>query len=117
MSFNQVTLLGRCGRDAELRTTPQGKSVSSVSVAAGSKDKVTWFSVVAWDKSSEWLAKAKKGDQIFVVGSLQTRPYKNKNNETVTDLVLTATTIRLLAKHDEPAELPSFIDIPDDVPF
>lgn len=101
MSFNQITILGHCGRDAELRMTPQGKSVASVSVAAGSKDKSTWFKLVAWDVSSEWLAKAKKGDKIFACGSLQAKPYQTKSGNQGTDLIVTVSSLRLLAKHDE----------------
>lgn len=118
MSFNQVTLLGHCGRDAELRMTPQGKPVASVSVAAGSKDKATWFKVVAWETAAEWLSKAKKGDKIFAVGSLQAKPYQTKSGNHGTDLIVTATSFRLLAKHEDevPSEPSSFAN-DDEVPF
>ena len=83
---NKVILLGRLGRDPELRTTQGGNSVCSFSVATSEawKDKQTgekqerteWHNIVAWGKlaeiCSQYLA---KGAQAYIEGKLQTTKY------------------------------------------
>jgi single-strand DNA-binding protein len=76
MSVNCVTLLGRLGKDPELRSTTSGKSVVSFSLAVddgwGDKRKTNWFTIEAWDKTAEAVARlATAGKRIAVVGSLQ----------------------------------------------
>jgi len=81
MSFNQITLLGRLGKDPECRYTPTGKAVTSFSVATdenwtsadGTKNKkTTWFTVTAWGKLGEICTEyLKKGREVLVVGRME----------------------------------------------
>ena len=85
MDLNKVMLIGRLTRDPETRTTPQGQSVCTFSIAtgfqwkdqAGNKQERTEFhNVVAWRKLADICAQyLRKGKQIYVEGRLQTRSW------------------------------------------
>lgn len=70
--MNKVILCGRLGQDPELRRTPQGKSVCTLSLATKKQDKAEWHKVVLWEKNAENAEKyLKKGSQIIVEGRLE----------------------------------------------
>lgn len=79
--MNEVKLLGRLGSDWKLRTTPNGTSVASVSIATNSynpkgADYTEWHNLVAWGKTAEALAKyTSKGQRLLICGSLRNREY------------------------------------------
>lgn len=84
--YNRVVLIGRLTADPELRTTPQGTSVSSFSIAVdrpfGGKgtERVTDFiNIVAWRQNAEFISKYfAKGRLIGIEGSIQVRNYEDK---------------------------------------
>lgn len=80
--MNKAILMGRLTRDPELRSTNNGTSVCSFSLAVNrrGKDEGTDFlDVVAWSKTAEFAAKYfVKGQQVAVVGRIQTRNYEDK---------------------------------------
>ncbi len=101
MSLNKVMLIGRLGRDPEVRYTPSGAAVCTFSLATdesftdsgGEKQKRTeWHSVVAWKKLAE-LAKQylAKGREVYIEGRLQTREWDDKegNKRKTTEIVAT----------------------------
>ena len=93
--FNLVVLTGRLTQDAELKTTPNGVSVTSFSIAVDRRgkgeDKQTDFiNIVAWRQTAEFIAKYfKKGSMIGIEGSIQTRRYQDKdgNNRTAFEVI------------------------------
>ena len=95
MNLNKVILAGRLTADPELKTTPNGISVCSFSVAVDrrySKDKkqTDFINVVAWRSTAEFITKYfSKGNSICVCGSIQTRNYtdKNGNKRTAVEVV------------------------------
>jgi len=88
--LNKVMLIGNLGRDAELKYTPGGEAVASVSLATNSvwfdknnqkQERVEWHRVIIWGKMAESLAQyLVKGKQIYVEGNLQTREWTDKDN-------------------------------------
>lgn len=74
--FQQTVLIGNLGRDPEMRYTPDGKAVCSLSVAVNTgKDHTLWVTVAAWDKLAESCNQyLHKGDQVAVSGELS-EPY------------------------------------------
>lgn len=84
MSVNQIYLLGRCGKDAEVRMAGQNK-VATFSLCTGGKyktndgreiDDTAWHSIVAWRNLAELAEKyIKKGSKILVVGKVTYRKY------------------------------------------
>ena len=94
--FNLVVLTGRLTADPELKTTPNGTSVVSFSIAvdrryrAGEDRQTDFINIVAWRSSAEFISKYfKKGSLIGIEGSIQTRRYtdKNGNNRTAFEVV------------------------------
>ena len=94
--FNLVVLTGRLTANPELKTTSNGVSVCSFSIAVDRRykqgeDKQTDFiNIVAWRGAAEFISKHfSKGSMIGVEGSIQTRKYQDKdgNNRTVYEVV------------------------------
>lgn len=94
-SLNKVQLIGNLGADPEIRSLPSGGRVAQFSVAtsrqwndqAGVKqEKTEWHRVVAWNsKSGRGLADLaekylKKGDKVYVEGSIEYRSYEDKKD-------------------------------------
>jgi single-strand DNA-binding protein len=89
-SLNKAMVLGNLGRDAELRYTPGGAAVATLSLAttetwndkAGQRQERTeWHRIVVWGKQAESLAEyLKKGKQILVEGRIQTRQWTDREN-------------------------------------
>jgi single-strand DNA-binding protein len=85
-SFNQVTLMGNLTRDPELRTTPNGQSVCSFSLALNRSYKgadgnwqeaTDYIDVVAWGPLGERVAQyLSKGRPALVSGRLQSRSWE-----------------------------------------
>ena len=95
--FNLVVLTGRLTADPELKTTPNGISVTTFSIAvdrryrSGEERQTDFINIVAWRQSAEFITKYfKKGNLIGIEGSIQTRRYqdKNGNNRTAFEVVV-----------------------------
>ena len=93
---NLVVLQGRLTADPELKTTPNGLSVTSFSIAVDrnyqntSERQADFINIVAWRQTAEFITKYfNKGKMIIIEGALQTRKYqdKNGNNRTVLEVV------------------------------
>lgn len=89
--INNVTLVGRLTKDADLRFTGSGNAVTSFTIAAdrpfknnqGNRD-TDFINCVAWRRTAETIANfTKKGSLVGVTGRLQTRSYENNEGRTV----------------------------------
>lgn len=91
-SINRVELLGNLGRDPELRYTSGGKAVTTLSIATDVwwrargtgevKKRTDWHQVTVWEDTAEQCVKyLRAGEKVFVVGQLQSRPYKAEKAE------------------------------------
>lgn len=88
-TVNKVIIVGNMGRDAEVRYTPGGAAVATLSLATTDvwndksgqrQEKTEWHRVVVWGKQAETLAEyLPKGRQIYVEGRLQTRQWDDKD--------------------------------------
>ena len=89
-SVNKVILLGRLGRDIELRYTPGGEAVGNCTMATSEtwkdknsgerKEKTEWHRLVIWGRRAEGLQEyLKKGTQVYIEGRLQTRQWDDKD--------------------------------------
>jgi len=85
--LNKVILSGRITRDLELKTTPQGSSVLSFTLAVdrsfvkqGEERQTDFISCVAFGKTAEFISRFfYKGRSIAVIGNLRTHTYDDKN--------------------------------------
>lgn len=106
---NVFSFTGAVGKDAEVRNTPSGQTVLSVTVANnigfGDKQQTIWVRVSLWGKRAEGsLAQyLKKGQQVFVSGELSMREYQATDGSTKTSLELNANIIDLVGKRNEQA--------------
>jgi single-strand DNA-binding protein len=89
--LNKVMIIGKLGRNPEMRYTPSGRAVTSFSVATNRswvnsegerREETEWFNVVAWGNLAEickqYLA---RGQQVYVEGRLQTRGWEDQNGK------------------------------------
>ncbi|MCL4114966.1 UNVERIFIED_CONTAM: hypothetical protein GTU68_062001 [Idotea baltica] len=86
-TVNKVTILGRLGNDPEVRTTQNGTTVATLSIATndGYGDNLTteWHRIVVFGKGAEAIQKyTRKGSQLFIEGRLRTSKYQDKNGNT-----------------------------------
>ncbi len=99
-SLNKVMLLGRLGRDPELRYTGSGKAVATFTMATSSQwkdqdgndqERTEWHRIVAWSRLGEICAEyLSKGKQVYLEGRIQTRDWEDQdgNKRTTTEIVL-----------------------------
>jgi len=140
MSYvNKVILIGRLGRDPELRYTADGTPVATFTLATtetrknkdGTKtDRTEWHRVVAWRKlgevSGEYL---KKGRLVYIEGSIQSREFEGRDGVKRKTFEIVASAMKMLgggggddrkaADFHEPADVdfPPEKDEEDDVPL
>jgi len=98
-SVNKVILIGRLGRDPEIKYTPSGAPVAKFSLAtdevfrdrAGEQQKRTeWHNIVAWNKLAEICGEyLTKGKQVYIEGRIQSRQWEDQsgNKRTAYDIV------------------------------
>lgn len=89
--LNKVMIIGRLGRDPEMRYTPNGRAVTTFSVATsrtwttsdGERHEETeWFNVVAWGNLAEVCNQhLAKGRQVYMEGRLQTRSWEDSEGK------------------------------------
>lgn len=136
-SYNQLTIVGNCGGDPELRYSPSGVPVANLNVAVNDpklvnnewKDNTEWFRVTCFNKVAERAnEKITKGMQVLVVGKVKINRWEDKNTgEKRASLEIVANKVMGLGK-SEKAGLPSVaapadVDIPEgdieteDLPF
>jgi len=86
--MNKVVLMGRLTRDPEVRYTQTNNTlVASFSLAVnrrfarqGEERQADFINIVAWSKTGEFCSKYfKKGQQVGVIGRIQTRTWEDEN--------------------------------------
>ena len=140
--INKVILIGRLGRDPEVRYTPDGTAVANFSIATSEewKDKATgekrerteWHKIVAWRKLGELCGEyLSKGRQVYIEGRLQTRDWQDRDGNKRYTTEIVATDVQFLGPKEsagqsggydgpppfgpEPPDMGSSDD--DDIPF
>ena len=88
--INKVILVGRLGKDPEVRSTPSGTSVAKFSLATDERftdkngekqERTEWHNVVAWGKLGEICGQyLKKGKLVFIEGSIRTDSWDDKES-------------------------------------
>ena len=99
---NKVIILGRLGKDPEIRATQNGKEIANLTVATSEtwkdkqtgerKEKTEWHRVAIFSEGLVTVAKnyLRKGSQVYLEGQLQTRKWQDQqgNDRYSTEVVL-----------------------------
>ncbi len=133
-SLNKVTIIGNVGNEPEMRFTPNGKPVTSFSVATNwvytspdgeRRQETEWFNVVAWNRLAEqcnqFLA---KGKLVYAEGRIHTRNWEGQDGQTRTRIEVIANRVIFLDRRgtavlsDEKADDAGVAELePEDLPF
>lgn len=135
-SLNRVTLIGRIGKDPEIRRTQSGDAVANISIATSEKykDKTSgeykelteWHSISAFGKLAEIMEKyLTKGKEVYIEGSLKTQKWTDANGVEKYKTFVKADQLIMLGGKTEstpstnqPQKPPANLaDIDDDIPF
>ena len=89
-SVNKVILIGNLGADPDVRTTPQGAMVATLSIATSEsftnregqrQDRTEWHRVVLWNKLAELAQRyLAKGRKVYIEGRLHTRSWDDQQS-------------------------------------
>jgi len=140
---NKVIILGRIGKDPEIRYTGEGTAVCNFSLATSEqwkdkstgekKEKTEWHRVVVFGKVAELCNQyLSKGRQAYVEGRLETRSWDNKEGVKQYTTEIKASSVQFIGGDDKQApaqkqqapNMQSFDDVKtdssfaaDDIPF
>ncbi len=138
--YQKIIIVGNLGRDPEMRYTPDGTPVTTLSVATNRKwsnsdgsqsEETTWFRVTAWRRTAEVAAQyLTKGRQVLVEGRLTPdketggpRVWQRQDGSWGASFEVTADTIKFLGGRGEtvPADSGGGAAVPDfgeeEIPF
>ena len=109
-SVNKVILLGNLGRDPEVRYTPGGDAVASMSIATTEtwkdkggqrQEKTEWHNVVMYRRLAEIAGEyLKKGSSVYIEGRLQTRKWQDKQGNDRYTTEIAADHMQMLGQRD-----------------
>jgi single-strand DNA-binding protein len=110
-SVNKVILIGRLGKDPEIKYTPSGAPVAKFTLAtdesfkdrAGEQQRRTeWHTIVAWNKLAEICGEyLTKGKQIYIEGSIRSRQWEDQSGNKRTAYEIVARDMRMLGSKAE----------------
>ncbi len=98
-TVNKVILIGRLGRDPELKYTPSGAPVAKFSLATDEsfkdhtgeqQDRTEWHNIVAWNKLAEICGEyLTKGKLVYIEGSIRSRQWQDQagNKRTAYEII------------------------------
>lgn len=134
---NKVIIVGNLGQDPEIRYTPTGKPVCSLSVATSEvwKDKNTgqdqerteWHRIILWNRLGEIANQyLRKGAKVYIEGKLQTRKWQDQSGQDRYTTEIIAETLQMLDRQQNNGTQPAQTAQPpqaqgggfeDDIPF
>jgi single-strand DNA-binding protein len=110
--LNKVMIIGRLGRDPEMRYTPSGRPVTTFSIATSRtwntsdgerRAETEWFNVVAWGNLAEICKQyLVKGQQVYIEGRLQTRHWEDGEGTKHSGIEIVANEMIMLGDRRDP---------------
>ena len=114
-SVNKVILVGNLGRDPELRYTTSGTAVANFTMATSErwtdpsgdkKERTEWHRIVVWGKQAEICGEyLRKGRQVYIEGSLQTREWTDREGNKRYTTEVRAQRVQMLGRPDDRASV------------
>jgi single-strand DNA-binding protein len=118
--LNKVMLIGRLGRDPEMRYTPSGRPVTTFSIGCRRtwnisngerRTETDWFNIVSWGNLAEICNQyLSKGSKVYIEGRLQIRRWEDSESNPHTTTEIVANEMIMLDTRDE--EKKSKTDLP-----
>ncbi|MGH9406112.1 MAG: single-stranded DNA-binding protein [Terriglobia bacterium] len=113
-SVNKVILVGRLGKDPEVKYTNSGSAVAKFTLAtdevfkdrAGEQQKHTeWHTIIAWNRLAEICGEyLTKGKQVYIEGSIRSRQWEDQTGNKRTAYEIVAREMKMLgSKSDSPS--------------
>ena len=109
--LNKLQIIGRVGKDPEIRYLPSGEAVVNLSIATTEKwkdksgeqrEETEWHKVSAYGRLAEIIGEyVKKGGLIYVEGKIKTRKYTDKDGVEKYSTEVKATEMKLLGGKSE----------------
>ncbi|MBW2109166.1 MAG: single-stranded DNA-binding protein [Deltaproteobacteria bacterium] len=110
---NKVILIGRLGRDPEVRYTPDGTAVANFTIATSDewkdretgekKERTEWHRIVAWRRLGEICGEyLSKGRQVYIEGRLQTREWEDQDGNRRWTTEIVARDMQMLGTKEPP---------------
>ena len=88
--INKVILVGRLGKDPEIKSTPGGQTVAKFTMATDEKftdksgekqERTEWHNIVAWARLAEICGQyLRKGSLVYIEGSIRTDSWEDKES-------------------------------------
>lgn len=112
--LNKVMLIGRIGRDPEMRYTPSGRPVTTFGIYTsrtwntadgGKRTENEWFNIVAWGNLAEICKQYLVKDRlVYIEGRLQTRHWEDPEGNKHTSIEVVANEMIMLDERREGAQ-------------
>jgi len=125
--LNKVMIIGRLGRDPEMRYTASGRPVTTFSVATSRswntsdgerRSETEWFNVVAWGSLAEICNQyLTKGQQVYIEGRLQSRNWEDSEGKRHTSVEIVANEMIMLGERRSQNGQPQEETNEDEFPF
>jgi single-strand DNA-binding protein len=110
-TVNKVILIGRLGKDPDMRYAPSGMAIANFTMATNHSTKdadgnwteqTEWHSIRAFGRQAEFCGEyMKKGRQVFVEGRLQTSSWEDQNGQKRYRTDVIANELQLLGSKQE----------------
>lgn len=107
---NKAILIGRLGRDPELKYSPTGTAIATFSLATSERvpgkdgsrqERTEWHNIVTFNKQAELVNQyLKKGRQAYIEGRIQTRSWDDRDGNKKYRTEIVANTIQFLDSRD-----------------
>ena len=111
MSLNKVILIGRLGRDPEVRYMPNGEAVCNFSVATSETwndrngqrvERTEWHNITMYRRLAEIAGQyLRKGSQVYLEGRIQSRKYQGKDGIERTAYDIIANEMKMLGGRND----------------
>lgn len=127
--YQKLIIIGNLGKAPEMKYLPDGKAVTSFSMATSrkynDKEEVTWFKVSVWGKQAESCSQyLDKGSRVLVEGRLKADAsgnpvvFKRGDGSYGSSFEVHADTVRFMSAKSETTSNDQLDEIPlDDIPF
>lgn len=127
--LNKVIMIGRIGREPEMRYTPSGRPVTTYTIGIprswntsdGERHhEIDWFNVIVWGNLAE-ICKQRltKGQLVYIEGRLQTRYWEDTDGKKRSSTEIVANEMILLSERRESEETNTLEDyqVDQEIPF